>query len=244
MTRIYYPQALSLYQTVTLTPDASNHITRVLRMRIADTIILFNGGGMEFTASIQTIDRKAVTAKVITQHQVDRESPLNIHLVQGLCRGEKMDWLIQKSVELGVASITPLHTEFGNVKLPAERMVKKLEHWQKVVIGACEQCGRNVIPTVHSPIHLKDFLNQNEISGLKLMCDPRGVTTLKHIVPQSVKDITVVVGPEGGLSDNEISNLQRQDFQSVKLGPRILRTETAPLAILSALQTLRGDVSL
>ena len=155
--RIYHPSTTQPNTTLTLSKAAAKHVSRVLRMHVGDQLTLFDGSGHEFTAHITTLDRQTVTVDVGHGQDISRESPLQIHLIQGLCRGEKMDWVIQKSVELGVASITPLHTQFSNVKLSHDRIPQKMSHWQQIMISACEQCGRNIIPTLHAPLTLSQL---------------------------------------------------------------------------------------
>lgn len=235
--RIYHPECLQANITVVLTQDAANHLVRVLRLRVGEEVILFDGSGSEFKSMIESISRSSVQVKILQSAFVDRESPTHIHLLQGLCRGEKMDWVIQKSVELGVASITPLWMEYSNVSLSADRIVKKVEHWRKVVISACEQCGRNILPAIHEPVRMIDYLQQ-QAEGVRLFCNPRDGQSIKAILNEVGREVTIVIGPEGGISPDEISQLERQGFQSISLGPRILRTETAAIAAIAAINLI------
>lgn len=237
MTRIYTPGPLANQAQIELDNNAANHVSRVLRMRVGDQLILFDGQNIEYPSEIISIDKKSVIIKINHTKVVNRESQLQIHLYQGLCRGEKMDWVIQKSVELGVASITPILTEYGNVKLNGDRLDKKHEHWQKIIIGACEQSGRNQLPLISMPKKLVDTVaHLKQMPGLKIVCDPHTSQSLQSALPKSLKEAHVLVGPEGGFSQSEIDLLHQAGVASVSLGQRILRTETAPLSILSILQ--------
>jgi 16S rRNA (uracil1498-N3)-methyltransferase len=236
--RIYFDYSFKIYQTVTLDEASSHHLFNVLRLKIGDQIILFNGQGGEYKAKI--IDRQKKQAQVEIQEffDIERQSPLKIHLGQGIARGEKMDYIVQKAVELGVSKITPLFTEFSNVKLPPDRLEKKLQHWRQIAIHACEQCGRNDLPEIAAPEYAQKWL-QNRPEKLKLTLNPSASTSLSKL--QMVSSVCLLIGSEGGLSAAEIALANQHHFQSLQLGPRILRTETASLAVLSALQMLWGD---
>lgn len=252
--RIYHSQCLSeqndnktfVQREVCLEPDAANHVGRVLRMQVGDPIILFNGllfngliGHFEATISAASKKNVTVTLKQFIEHNA--ESPLSIHLGQGISRGDKMEFTIQKAVELGVSEITPLFSERCGVKLSGERLEKKWQQWQKIAISACEQCGRNTLPLVHKPISLSHWLQQSS-NELKINLHPRATDTIKTLRPP--KDgIRLIIGPEGGLSDDEITQTVAQNFCEVGLGPRILRTETAALTVISALQLQFGDLA-
>lgn len=241
VSRIYDEQPLNTGDSITLSTEASYHLSKVLRAKPDQMIAVFNGDGHEYLGRIDTIDRKKVTLVLEDSHPVNNESPLKIHLAQAVSKGDRMDYVIQKAVELGASTITPIQTERGNVKLDKERSDKKVEHWQKVAISAAEQSGRAVITTVNPIIKLADWLKE-EREGLKVVLHHRNTKPLSQIdSPNSV--ITMFVGPEGGLSDTEITNCQLQGFQPFALGPRVLRTETAPLAAISVLQSMWGDLS-
>lgn len=237
--RVYQAAQLKLQQTLLLDEDASNHLGRVLRMQINDPLVIFNGDGHDYGAVITAVNKKSIEVKITACHTLDTESPLRIHLVQGVARGEKMDFIIQKAVELGVTDITPVLTEYGNVKLDAERLDKKQQHWQKVAISACEQCQRAYIPTVHEPQSFKDWVVLAH-TGLKLILHPYHSHSIQSL--QADTRLTLLVGPEGGLSDREVTQAQAQGFTALKLGPRILRTETAALVAMSMLQSAWGDL--
>lgn len=239
--RIYTDQPLSIGQTVELDADAANHVGRVLRMKASQVIVLFNGDGQDHSAELAEVSKKRVTATVTESQEVTNESPLSIHLAQGISRGDKMDFTIQKSVELGITEITPLFTERCGVKLKGERLEKKHQQWQKIAIAAAEQCGRATVPLVHPPIELKAFLNQAS-DELKLNLHPRATTTMKTLVAPTL-GVRFIIGPEGGLDDMEIELARAAGFQDIQLGPRVLRTETAALTLLSALQLQFGDLA-
>lgn len=238
MTRIYHSEKLAEQQVIQLESQAAQHVARVLRKQVNDSLILFDGSGYEYQAVIKSIQRQIVQVHIVSSCAVDRESPVKIHLLQGLCRGEKMDLIIQKAVELGVASITPVLTEFSNVKLSPDRLAKKLVHWQKVIISACEQCGRNIIPVINLPIALTEYLSSfaklnNE---LFLVCSTDANKLLNELKLGSYNTVNVLIGPEGGFSPAENTQFEALGWQQVSLGPRILRTETAAIAVLAMLQ--------
>jgi 16S rRNA (uracil1498-N3)-methyltransferase len=239
--RIYHSTALKVDTQVALEAEAASHVGRVLRMQTGASLILFNGEGGEFTAVISAASKKNVMVDIRGFNPKSSESPLSIHLGQGISRGDKMDYTIQKTVELGVTEITPLLTERCGVKLSGERLEKKWQQWQKIVVSACEQCGRNTIPTLHKPIALSQWLQQNS-NELKLNLHPRATDTIKTLTPPT-NGIRIIIGPEGGLSDDEIQYTVDTGFTEIALGPRILRTETAGLTVVSALQLQFGDLA-
>ncbi|MCF4009144.1 16S rRNA (uracil(1498)-N(3))-methyltransferase [Rheinheimera sp. UJ63] len=238
--RIYTPQTLSVNQTLLLDDDAANHVSRVLRMQTGQAIQLFNGDGFNYDSHIVDVSKKQVQVQVVAQQANPVESPLSIHLGQGISRGDRMDFAIQKAVELGVTEITPLFTERCGVKLDGERLAKRNEQWQKIAISACEQSGRSVVPRVHSAISLAQWLAQ-QTKELKLTLDPRASATIKTLSP--AQTIRLVIGPEGGFTDAEVIATAQAQFTGIQLGPRILRTETAALTAISALQLQFGDLA-
>lgn len=238
--RIYQPGTLSVGQQLALAEDAANHVGRVLRMQTGAALLLFNGDGHNYPAEIVDSNKKQVWVKILEQQPNTVESPLQIHLGQGISRGDRMDFAIQKAVELGVTEITPLFTERCGVKLDAERLEKRTEQWQKIAIAACEQSGRSVVPTVHSALQLDKWLGQ-ATDELKLTLDPWAKDTIKTLTPVSA--LRLVIGPEGGFSDREVSLTASAGFTAVQLGPRVLRTETAALTAISALQLQMGDLA-
>ena len=246
--RFYFPNSLSLGARVVLPPDAAHHALRVLRLGENDPLRLFNGDGCEYRVRIVHLGKQGVMVLVESAAPLSCESPLDVLLVQGISSGERMDYTLQKSVELGVGAIQPIQAERSVVKLSGERMLKRMQHWQSVVASACEQSGRNVVPEVRPVMSLMDWLSAQD-SGFGIQ--DSGAVLRIHLAPDaesSLRDlakpagpVVLAVGPEGGFSDNECVALQQHGFVGVKLGPRILRTETAALAALSALQILWGD---
>ena len=242
--RIYTEQDLSINCEVQLGESASRHLSKALRLKPDANIILFNGSGGEYQAIISAITKKTVSAIPQIFSDSDKESPLDIHLAIGVSRGERMDHIIQKATELGVSEITPLYSERTEVKLQGERLQKKLDHWQQIAISACEQCGRNRIPTINELLKPEQWLADVETDSqidTKLVLHHRNANSLKDI--KASTSIALLVGPEGGLSESEISQAEQSGFLSLSLGPRVLRTETAPLAALSLLQGLWGDMA-
>jgi len=237
--RIYHPAPLALGDHAELSDDAANHIARVLRLPVGAPLILFNGAGGEFAAVIGAIDKRCVLVEIGAFHDKEREPPLPLWLAQGISRGERMDYTIQKAVELGVSRIIPLFTEHCGVQLDGERLAKRVKHWQGVVIGACEQCGRNRIPQVDMPVTLAQWLAAPG-KGLRLVLDPDAEHSLAQL-PAPAGPVTLLIGPEGGLSDREIALAKQSAYLGLRLGPRILRTETAAVAALAALLGVWGD---
>ena len=249
--RIYQPIALSSGQSIDLDAQATVHLTRVLRLRVGDALVVFNGRGNdeggEYEATVSTIERR--TASIQLGKALDRnvESPLELVLVQGVSRGERMDYTVQKAVELGVSQIVPVNTERTVVNLKGDRQVRRQQHWQAVVTASCEQSGRNVVPEVRPIVSLQQWLDESGTdhgsgfkSGLKLVLHHRAETSLADL-PSPEGPVTVLIGPEGGLAPGEISAAQSAGYLPLRLGPRVLRTETAAVAALSVLQWLWGD---
>lgn len=238
VTRIFQTSALSVDTSVQLDAAASHHVQDVLRARCGDELIIFDGTGGEYRAHITALQKKRVTVHLDAFNEIERESPLIIHLGQGVARGEKMDWILQKATELGVTEITPLWTEFGNVQLSAERVIRKMEHWQKIIISACEQSGRTRIPILHTPVAILNWFSQVQ-APVKLLLHP--AKQQQRFTLPATTTVCLAVGSEGGFSQREMEEAQRHQFQSVQLGPRILRTETAGLAAIAMLQQIAGD---
>ncbi|MFY8274295.1 16S rRNA (uracil(1498)-N(3))-methyltransferase [Pseudoalteromonas sp. SSDWG2] len=238
---IYEPAPLTLGAEVELSADAAGHIGRVLRMQTGDQVCLFNGDGGQYLCEITLANKKQIVVKPIEFDDFSCESPLSIHLGQVISRGDKMDFTIQKSVELGVNEITPLFSERCGVKLAADRLAKKHQQWQKIAIGAAEQSGRNHITTIHPPMSLEQWLAQ-DTDATKLTLHPRAQHSIKTLTPPS-NGVRFLVGPEGGFTDEEINASQKSGFIDIRLGPRVLRTETAALTVLSALQLEFGDLA-
>ena len=237
--RIFIDQAMQPGQSIELRGNAFNHIARVLRLKAGAPVIFFNGEGCEYPARLIALERREGLATIDGQQYRDVESPLAITLGQCVSKGERMDYTIQKCVELGVNTIAPLFSERCNVQLKGDRLVKKIEHWRAVATSACEQCGRNRIPAIMPPQPLAHWLAQ-VATPMKLALDPAGSRMLNQL-PAPDGGAALLIGAEGGLSDGEISAAQQHGFTGIRLGPRVLRTETAAVATLSAMQTLWGD---
>lgn len=239
--RVYHPGHLSQGDLITLNEQTAHHIARVLRAKVGDPLQLFNGLGGEYFAQITQIDKKDVWVLIGDFLDREAESPIELILAQGIARGEKMDFIVQKAVELGVFRIIPLLTERCNVRLKDERADKKLKHWQSVVVSACEQSGRNRLPLIEGPQHLTAWLKEAE-ADQKFVLSPHGNTSF---TPKrtNVNSILLLIGPEGGLTENELLAAKGYGFTELTLGPRILRTETAPITALSIFQAYYGDLS-
>ncbi|AIC23300.1 16S rRNA m(3)U-1498 methyltransferase [Pseudomonas chlororaphis] len=219
-------------------PEAQAHyIGRVLRMAEGDALQLFDGSGNEFRGTLLEVGKKRVVVRLDESFAGQVESPLQIHLGQGLSRGERMDWAIQKATELGVSEITPIFSERCEVRLKDERADKRLAHWRQVAVSACEQCGRSRVPVIHPPMLLADWIKQTQ-ADLKLVLHPVAEPLVSHAKPAT---LAFLIGPEGGLSDTEVDQAQDAGFLPARLGPRVLRTETAPVVALAVAQQLWGD---
>ena len=237
--RIYTGQELRGNTRIELEPGPSAHIARALRMREGDKLTLFNGEGGEYPTEIASVGKKKVVVTTGAHQALELESNLRIHLGIAVSRGDRMDWVIQKATELGVDTLTPLFTERTEVKLAGERAAKKIHHWQQIAISACEQCGRNRLPVIHALQELGHWLASTEAQR-KLVLHHRADSI--GGAGDKPDSIALLVGPEGGLSDHEISAAEQAGFQSLRLGPRVLRTETAPLAAIAILQGHWGDM--
>lgn len=238
--RIYHPQPLLVAAEVILSEDAAAHVGRVLRMQPGQSINLFDGSNFQFTAVLTEVSKKQVKALVQDGQLRNCESPLHIHLGQVISRGEKMEFTIQKSIELGVNVITPLISTRCGVKLDSARLEKKRLQWQKIAIGACEQCGRNVIPEIRPVQTLSEWCTEPE-QGLKLNLHPRAQLSI-NTLPTPISRIRLLIGPEGGLDSDEIRFAAQHQFNDILLGPRVLRTETTALTAITALQLRFGDL--
>jgi len=233
--------AVSPGQSVLLDEHACKHLIQVLRLRAEAPFILFNGEGQAWQARLENPDKRNATAIIETALPDNPESPLHTHLGLGISKGERMDYAIQKAVELGVSEITPLSTRYSMVKLDDKRKDKRHRHWQGIIIGACEQCGRNRLPILHPAIDNTRWLNQLD-SELKLMLDPIASQHLSQQVEQP-RSVGLYIGPEGGLSEEEVRQAGQAGFSGIQLGPRVLRTETAVVAALAAVQMKWGDLT-
>ncbi|WP_137973626.1 16S rRNA (uracil(1498)-N(3))-methyltransferase [Pseudomonas sp. F(2018)] len=236
LSRFFIDAPLSLGQHEL--PEAQAHyIGRVLRHAAGDAVQLFDGSGQEYLGELIEVGKKAVRVELREQFAGQPESSLRVHLGQGLSRGERMDWAIQKATELGASEITPIISERCEVRLKDERADKRLAHWRQVAISACEQCGRSVLPVIHSPVLLADWLKQTT-ADLKLVLHPVAEPLTSHPGPAT---LAFLIGPEGGLSDAEVEQATAAGFHAARLGPRVLRTETAPVVALAVAQQLWGD---
>ena len=240
--RIHVDQPLAIDATVNLPPSASEHVGRVLRMVVGDALVLFNGDGSDYPATVVAVGKREVQVRVQTAEPLHNESPLALTLAQGVARGDKMDLVVQKATELGVVRIVPLLTERSDVRLDAARAEKRLLHWRAVAASACEQCGRARVPDVLPAMPLSAWLAAlTDDSRVRLALLPRGEQAARDLRFGAAGGI-LVAGPEGGLGDGDVAALAAAGFGGLKLGPRILRTETAGLAALAALQALHGDL--
>jgi len=242
--RIFSTESLAGKSEVQLDEAASRHLVKVLRLGPGRPLVLFDGNGGEYQAELVEAGKKA-RVSIGDHSQDDRESPLAITLAIGISRGDRFDWVIQKATELGVKDIQPLFTERCEVKLSGERLQKKLGQWQQIAISACEQCARNRVPEILPPLKFSQLLDTSKQgSTLKLVLHHRTDATLAELEQQSGRphSALLLVGPEGGLSAEEIELALQQGFHPLRLGPRVLRTETAPVAALSVLQFQWGDI--
>jgi len=239
ISRIYIDMRLQAGSELLLPVDAAHHLAVVLRVKTDQPVILFNNTGVEAQAVIVQADKKQVRVRVDSVAQVERESPLNIHLAIGISRGERMDFVLQKSTELGVQAITPIFCERTEVKLPEDRLQKKMQQWQRIIIGACEQSGRTRLPLLNAPATLESCLAA-DTSEQRFVLHHRSDGTLAQR-EEKPRSVLLWIGPEGGLADNEIRQAQQAGCAALTLGPRVLRTETAPLAAISVLQYRWGD---
>ena len=236
--RLFAPIDLTLGTEVRL-PDRAAHHLAVLRLRRGDPVTLFNGRGGEFSAELTRVSGRDALARVLSEHSAERESPLSIALAQCVSSGDRMDTTLQKSTELGVSKILPIASARAVVKLSADRAEKRVAHWRNVVIAACEQCGRNRVPEVACITDIEVFLGGTSGDGLRLLLAPDANQSLGQL-PRPGK-VLLLVGPEGGLTAQERTQAERTGFVPVRFGPRVLRTETAPLAAIAAMQALWGD---
>ena len=243
LTRIHIAASLSPGSEIVLPENAAVHLSRVLRLTVGDECVLFNGDGRDYAARITTLGKRELRVSISGATAIDNESPLRITLLQGVARGEKMDLILQKATELGVNAIAPLWSQRSEVKLDAERAEKRLAHWRGVVTSACEQCGRARVPDVAAPVALAAALVALPSGGLRLILDPEGELALAALAVESDAHVALAVGPEGGWSPADREQLRAGGFRGLKLGPRILRTETAGLAAIAALQARLGDLA-
>lgn len=238
--RIFQTGPFELGETVALSADAGHHVGVVLRMQVGEMLTLFCGDNREFQAVITEVHKKRVHVNITAIGTVDRESPREIHLAQAISKGDRMEWVVQKAVELGVKSITPLITTYCAVRFDEERLLKKQQQWQAIAVAACEQSGRNYVPKIFPTCPLETYVQQNNAT-IKLILHPTADFSWRDI-SLAKGDISLLIGPEGGLSEAEVQHAQLHQFKALGLGPRILRTETAAIAALSVLQAVGGDL--
>lgn len=241
LTRVFVEEPLASGAELELGTAAAGHVVRVLRLAAGDALTLFNGSGGEYQAEIMEIRRGAARVQVGEHVPVESESPLAVTLVQGVSRGERMDWVIQKATELGVHAILPVLTERSVVKLDARQSAAKHAHWRAIAISACEQCGRNRVPEIGRAVELGDWLAANRGAGTRITLDARASVPLSKLA--AAQPVTLLIGPEGGLTYHEREGARSAGFEARTLGPRVLRTETAAVAALSVIQAIAGDLS-
>lgn len=240
LTRSHVDLPLRIGDDIVLPEHVAAHLIRVLRLQVGDACMLFNGDGQEFDARITAVGKREARAEILAERAVDNESPLRITLLQGIARGEKMDWILQKATELGVNHILPVSSDRSEVKLDAQRMDKRLAHWRGIVVSACEQSGRARIPVVQAPQPLAAAVMQR--AGRGFLLDPFAQASLATLGNAALESCTLAIGPEGGWSSRDREQLLAAGFEGLRLGPRILRTETAGIAAIAALQVLAGDL--
>ncbi len=241
LTRVHVPGPLGPGERRSIRGETANHIARVLRLAPGAPISLFDGNGAEYAGRIEAVRKSEVVVALGERRESASESPLRLTLAQGVSRGERMDWVVQKAVELGVERVVPVVTERSVVRLDAARAHNKQRHWQGIAVAACEQSGRSRIPEVAAPLALEAFLAALPGAGLKVLPSPHGTAGLASL-PSSASEVLVLIGPEGGLGDGEVREALARGFQPVRLGPRVLRTETAAVVALAVLQQRFGDL--
>jgi 16S rRNA (uracil1498-N3)-methyltransferase len=238
--RSYISEPLSVGKQLVLPELASNHLVRVLRLGVGDFCVLFNGDGTDYQARLLSLAKRGATVEIINARTLNNESPLHITLVQGIARGEKMDWILQKATELGVQRVVPVVTDRTEVKLDSERSDKKMQHWLGVVASACEQSGRARLPEIIEPCQLPQWLTRDQ-NMHKFALDPNATLGFSDIAAIKPVSLSLAIGPEGGFSDRDLATLKAGGYQGLCMGPRILRTETAGPAAMAALNVLCGD---
>lgn len=241
--RFYLDQPLAGMTQLTVSGSTAHYLTRVLRLRVGADLVVFDGRGGQYAAIVSEVSRDSVRINLGTFSDPQRESSLRLTLAQGVARGERMDQVLQKSTELGIHTVAPLMTEHTVVRLDRDRSAKRHDHWQKIIISACEQCGRNTLPVLQPVQTLDTWLTSRTEDGLRILLQPDVTMSLQDVDGQADDAaITILIGPEGGLSPQEQQLAIANGFVPLSLGPRILRTETASLAVLSILQSRWGDV--
>lgn len=242
LTRAFVDAPLAVGGTIALPDATAAHLVRVLRQGAGDACVLFNGDGRDYDARIVSTGKRDATVEVTGVREVACESPLRIVLLQALARGEKMDWIVQKATELGIAAIVPLASERSEVRLEGERAAKRVAHWNAVAISACEQSGRACLPKIAPPVALEAAIAATATSALRLVLDPEASQGIATLSVPSGREVLVAIGPEGGWSGRDLDALRGGGFAGIRLGPRVLRTETAGVAVCAALQARFGDM--
>jgi 16S rRNA (uracil1498-N3)-methyltransferase len=240
LTRCYLPAPLHAGDTRVLPAEVSTHVARVLRARPGQLLTLFDGRGGEYDATILAIDRGGVRVQIDEHRAIERESPVAVTLLQALARGERMDLIVQKATELGVAAVVAWGGERSVVRLDGPGLARRCEHWRAIAISACEQCGRNRVPKIEAVADLATACTQADAKSQRLLLSPQADRTLTSQV-QDASAISLLIGPEGGFGNDELALAVQHGFQACRLGPRVLRAETAPLAALAVIQALAGD---
>lgn len=243
LTRCHVPLPLQAGDELTLPEEALHHLVRVLRLRAGERCVLFNGDGCDYPAELIAVDRRAARVRILGATPCRNESPLAISLIQGIARGEKMDLILQKATELGAHALLPVHAERTEVRLEPARAAKRMAHWQDVVAAACAQCGRSRLPQLQAPQPLAEAVTRLPTDSFGLVLDPQGGLRLDEL-PADLgrRPLTLAIGPEGGWSEADLAVLAGAGFHGLRLGPRVLRTETAGLAAITALQARYGDL--
>ncbi|MDR2871553.1 MAG: 16S rRNA (uracil(1498)-N(3))-methyltransferase [Xanthomonadaceae bacterium] len=242
LTRCYVNVPLRPGTSLTLPDHVANHLTRVLRLRSGDDCTLFNGDGCNYTTRLLSANKREVMVEILSAGAAENESPLRITLLQGIARGEKMDWILQKATELGVAAISPVISERTEVKFDTDRQEKRMAHWRAVIESACGQSGRATVPALATPATLRLATEQLHAEDMKLILDPQANLRPIELAPPPDRAFVIAIGPEGGWSPRDRDILMSAGFTGLRLGPRILRTETAALAAIAALQSRFGDL--
>ena len=241
--RIFTQADLNESDTITLDAKAQKHLKDVLRMSVDNEVILFNGDGHDYAGNIQELSKKTARVQIKSKTKVDNESPLSIHLLQPLARSEKMDWCLQKATELGVNKITPFISTRVNTNIGADRLEKKISHWQSVIQSACEQSGRAIVPVIEAPKKFNDVISNLKTDAVKLIASPIETNTSIENTKTNAKECICAIGPEGGFTDEEIKCAQASSFLPLHIGPRILRLETAVISAMTLCQLRWGDFS-
>ncbi|HET7843578.1 MAG TPA: 16S rRNA (uracil(1498)-N(3))-methyltransferase [Xanthomonadales bacterium] len=242
--RVFVDDAIAAGEPLALNAFASDHLLKVLRLSRGASVTVFNGDGIDYEGTLEVIGKGSAAVLVASAQPVANESPLELVLAQSVARGEKMDLILQKATELGVVRIVPLVSERTEVRLDEDRAGRRLAHWQRVVQSACEQCGRAVVPEIDAPIALPAWVAEmRDADAARLALHPDGARTLRELAPGAAQPIVLAVGPEGGFGERDLDALAQGGFERLALGPRILRTETAGLAAIAALQAMFGDLA-